>query len=503
MRSKKAIYNIIGSLSLQIITIAYGFIVPKIIIENFGSNVNGLVASITQLLAYITLLESGVGPVVRSILYKPIAKKNKKEIENILKASEKFFRKIAYIFVIYIIFLSLIYPLIVNKDFDYLFTISMIVIISLSTFAEYFFGMTYRLYLKAEQQTYIISIIQILSYIISVIVIITLVKIGTNIQLIKLFSGLIFAMRPVFQNIYVKKKYKINLKNASDDYKIKNKFDGLAQHIAAVVHDNTDITILTIFRSLSEVSIYSIYSLVVKGIKSFLQSFSLGIESSFGDMLAKNEIENLNKRFNMYEVLYLSIATIICTTAMIIITPFVSVYTRGITDANYIRYTFGYLVVISELINAMRDPYITLAYAAGHFKETRNGAWVEAISNILISVLLVMKFGLIGVAIGTIVAMAIRTIEFIYHTNKYVLKRNINKSTAKIIVSIMEVTITIIIVRFIPLLNNISYTSLIINAIIIFALSTLVVCIFNIIFYKKEYKELIEILKNILKRKKA
>ena len=291
MRSKKAIYNIIGSLSLQIITIAYGFIVPKIIIENFGSNVNGLVASITQLLAYITLLESGFGPVVRSILYKPIAKKNKQEIENILKASEKFFRKISYIFIIYIVFLSLIYPLIVNKDFNSLFTISMIAIISISTFAEYFFGMTYRLYLKAEQQTYIISIIQIISYIASVIVILILVKLGANIQLIKLFSGLIFAMRPVFQNIYVKKKYNINLKNASDDYRIKNKFDGLAQHIAAVIHENTDITILTIFRSLSEVSIYSVYSLVVKGIKSFLQSFSLGIESSFGDMLAKNEME--------------------------------------------------------------------------------------------------------------------------------------------------------------------------------------------------------------------
>lgn len=503
MRSKKAIYNIIGSLSLQIITIAYGFIVPKIIIENFGSNVNGLVASITQLLAYITLLESGFGPVVRSILYKPIAKKNKQEIENILKASEKFFRKISYIFIIYIVFLSLIYPLIVNKDFNSLFTISMIAIISISTFAEYFFGMTYRLYLKAEQQTYIISIIQIISYIASVIVILILVKLGANIQLIKLFSGLIFAMRPVFQNIYVKKKYNINLKNASDDYRIKNKFDGLAQHIAAVIHENTDITILTIFRSLSEVSIYSVYSLVVKGIKSFLQSFSLGIESSFGDMLAKNEMENLNKRFNMYEVLYLSIATIICTTAMILITPFVSVYTSGITDANYIRYTFGYLVVISELINAMRDPYITLSYAAGHFKETRKGAWVEAISNILISVILVIKLGLIGVAIGTIVAMAIRTIEFIYHTNKYILKRSINKSATKIIVSIIEVTITIIIAKLIPLLSNTSYINWIINALIVFIVSAMITITINYVFYTKEFKELLEILKNTLKRKKA
>lgn len=59
MRGKIAIKNIYTSLMSQIITIICGFIVPKLIIENFGSSVNGLVNSITQFLAYITLLESG------------------------------------------------------------------------------------------------------------------------------------------------------------------------------------------------------------------------------------------------------------------------------------------------------------------------------------------------------------------------------------------------------------------------------------------------------------
>ena len=76
MRKKKAIYNILSNLLLQIIIVIYGFIVPKVIITSFGSNVNGLISSITQFLAYITLLESGFGPVVKSLLYKPIAKQD-------------------------------------------------------------------------------------------------------------------------------------------------------------------------------------------------------------------------------------------------------------------------------------------------------------------------------------------------------------------------------------------------------------------------------------------
>ncbi len=58
MRSKKAILNIITSLLLQVVVLICGFIVPKLIITNFGSDVNGLISSITQFLAYISLLES-------------------------------------------------------------------------------------------------------------------------------------------------------------------------------------------------------------------------------------------------------------------------------------------------------------------------------------------------------------------------------------------------------------------------------------------------------------
>ena len=82
---------------------------------------------------------------------------------------------------------------------------------------------------------------------------------------------------------------------------IKQKWDGLAQHIAAVIHGNTDITVLTILGSLTEVSVYLVYYLVVKGIKQVIQAFSNGIDASWGDMIAKNEQENLNKKFNLYE----------------------------------------------------------------------------------------------------------------------------------------------------------------------------------------------------------
>ena len=504
MRSKKALLNITSNLLLELIIVLYGFIVPYVIINKFGSSVNGLVSSITQFLAYIALLESGFGPVVKSALYKPIAKNDDNTIANILKTTEKFFRTIAYIFLLYIIVLCFLYPLLVSNDFEWLYTVSLIIIIGISTFAEYFFGMTYRLFLQAEQKTYIISAIRIITYILSIILIIFLAYLGASIQIIKLVSGIIFVFRPLLQNYYVRKKYKINLKSANGEYELKQKWDGLAQHIAAVIHGNTDITVLTIFTSLAEVSVYSVYFLVIKAVKSLIQSLTGGIDATFGDMIAKDEINNLNKRFSMYEVLYNSICTIAFTCTMILIVPFVSIYTKGVNDVNYIRYAFGTLLVISEYIWAIRLPYSSITLAAGHFKETRKGAWIECIINISLSIALVWKFGLIGVTIGTIIAMLVRTFEFIYHANKYVLKRKIWKSIKQVTVIIIETLVILLISSKLSLLDNINYINLLINALVIGMLSSTIVIVINSIVYKKELKGFKNLIKSLfLKSKKT
>lgn len=499
MRSKNAIYNIITNIILQLIIIVYGFIVPKIIIVYFGSSVNGLVSSITQFLGYIALLESGFGPVLKATLYKPIAKKDKTEIEKILASSNDFFRKIARIFIIYILLLVILYPLLVNKEFDFIFTSSLIVIISISTFAEYYFGITYRIYLQAEQKNYIISVFQIVSYILNLVLLLILVKLNASIHIIKLITGIVFIIRPVFQNIYVKRKFDINITKSTEKAVIKQKWDGLAQHIAFVIHSNTDVTLLTIFTSLIEVSVYSVYKLVVNGVRSLAQIFTIGIDSSFGDIIAHNEQENLNKQFQVFEVLCHVLNTVLFSCSFLLIVPFVTVYTKNVTDANYIRLTFGHLIVLSEYIWAIRLPYNTLVSAAGKFKETRKGSWIECLTNIIISLLLIKPLGLIGVVIGTIVAMTIRTIELIIFANKYILNRNLFLSVKNLLIMVVIFAIIILVGNHLFIVNNISFSDFIINSIIILAFSLFISFLFILLFYRKEFKIIFNKLSNVKK----
>ena len=496
MRSKKAFINILASLLLQLVTVICGLIVPRMIIKSFGSNVNGLISSITQFLSYITLLEAGFGPVVKAILYKPIASRNKNEIEKILKASEKFFRTISYIFIIYIIILCFILPMTVSDEFNTIYTLSLVIIISISTFSEYYFGMTYRLYLQAEQKTYVTSSIQIVTTILNTLMVVLLIYLGANIQAVKLCSALIFVARPILQNLYVKRKYNLNLKEADANFNIKQKWDGLSQHIAYVVHNNTDVTILTFFSNTREISVYSVYLMVVQGLKNIVQAFTGGIDETFGDMIAKNEKDNLRRTFKAYELFYFTIITIIFSTALVMILPFISVYTKGVTDVNYYRPAFAYLMVLSEFMWSIRLPYSSISTAAGHFKQTKKGAWVEALTNIILSIILVFKFGIVGVAIGTLVAMTIRTIEFMYHSSKYILGRSFLYSLKRILIIAIEVSLLVIIYEIIPKIVITNYLNWALQSCITVVIALMIVAIINSIVYKDDIKYCIKFIKN-------
>jgi len=500
MKEKRVLFNVVSSITLQILAIICGFIIPKTIIYNYGSNINGLVTSITKFLSYILLMELGFGTVIKSVLYKPIAYKNKEEIKQILKASGKFFKWVAYIFIVYIVVLCFTFPAIVSNDFSAKYTISLIVIMAISIFAEYFFGMTYKLYLQAEQKTYVISVIHVSTLILNVIATVILVKLGTSIHIVKIVTAMIFLARPLLQNVYVKKKYNINLRSVDGNYKISQKWDGIAQHVAYVIHTNADIVILTLFSSISEVSVYYVYSLIVSSIKNVFQGFTNGIDATFGDMIAKNEQEKLNKSFRIYEVLFFSMITILLTSTFFLIVPFVSVYTKGITDANYIRPTFAYIMVISEFIWAIREPYNTIIKVAGHFKQTQKGAWVEAIVNVVISVILVWKYGLVGVAIGTVFAMTIRAIEFVFYTSRHILKRSLKYNCKYLLFIVIEFLIIVLVKQLLPVVEINNYFEWIGQAIQVTAIATATVIIINMFAYKNEIRELNDILKrkNIL-----
>ena len=488
MNKKVTLLNIITSIILQTVLIINGFVIPRIILSYFGSDVNGLVSSITQFLNYITLLEGGVTGVISASLYKPLINNDQEKISSIVNTSNSFFKKIGLIYIIYSIILAIIYPIFINNEYSFNYIFSLTLILSISLLIQYIFSLTYRTLLNADKKVYIVSITQTIITILNIILSFISVKIYPSIHILKLINGLLFIIQPLVFSYFIKKYFKIDKKAKKDNNLIKERWNGFFINLAAFIHFSTDITILTLFSDLTSVSIYSVYSLVTNGLKSIINAVSNAITPTIGQAYAKEDQKELNIKFDLNEYIIFLLVFYMFTIAYLLITPFVMIYTRGVTDANYNQPIFGILLLISEALYLIKFPHLNLAYSANKFKEVTPPAFIEAIINIVVSIILVNKLGLIGVAIGTICGMLYRMIFHIKFTEKLIKGRKQSIFYKKMgIFGITTLIGLIICYLFVPM-SKFNITSWIIHAIIYLVLFGILYFIMSVLFFKKELK---------------
>lgn len=491
-RSLRLKYNTISSLLYQIIALICGFVLPRLIMQTYGSNVNGLVNSITQFLQIISFLELGLGAVVQSALYKPLTDKNSIKISEILRSAEKFFRKIAIILVAYILLLLIIYPPTVKAryGFDWIYTALLLLAIGINLFSQYCFGIVDRLLLTADQHGYIQYTAQSITLIANTAACYILIQLGGSIQMVKMTTSLIYLIRPVFLRYYVNKHYKIDRKIKYKEEPIHQKWNGLTQHIAAVVLDGTDNIVLSVFSTLANVSIYSAYHLVIFGVKTLFLSLTNGMHALIGELWAKQELEQLNHTFDWFEWLLHTGTVFVFGCSGVLILPFVSVYTKGITDADYAQPLFALLITIANAGHCLRLPYNVMILAGGHYKQTQSNYIIAALLNICISIVMVIKFGLIGVAVGTLIAMIYQTVWMARYISKKLNHWPFRNFIKQISADILTVLIAAFASRCIQL-GEINYFAWVIMATKVAVIWIAVVVGVNVLMYRDKMTQLL------------
>lgn len=478
--------NMASGLILQFFTIISGFVVPRIVLSYFGSDVNGLVSSLNQFLGYITLIEGGVTGVITANLYKPLVEKDMERVSSVLVTAKKFYKKIGFIFIAYTIGLALLYPVVFNNKFSYSYVASLTLILSMMLMIQYLYSITLRTLLFADKKGYVVSITQTGIVILNMVLVYLSVKVYPSIHILKLISGSLFILQPLVFSYYIKKNYSISWDAVPNNKLIKERWNGFAINIAAFIHNGTDIAILTIFTDLKMVSIYSVYALVTSGLKQLITSCVSGISHTVGQTYAKGNEEELNLKLDLYEYIIFTLVTGMFTLAALLITPFVLLYTKGVTDAEYYQPIFGVLLILSEAFYIIKFPHLDLSYSANKFKEITFPAYIEAAINITVSVVLVKFFGLTGVTVGTILAMIYRMAFHIRFTKVLIPSRNQWIFYRKLVLFGLVSLISYFTCSNMLPMKNITVISWIVHASEYACIVATLVVIMSLVFFKKE-----------------
>ena len=254
---------------------------------------------------------------------------------------------------------------------------------------------------------------------------------------------------------------------------------------------------------MKEVSVYSVYFMIINGIEKIIVTFSTGLEAAFGNMIAKKEDKLLQRNFGIFEFISFSTTTILFASTTVLIIPFIRIYTQNVIDVDYIRHTFAYLFILGHALYCIRMPYHCVVLAAGHYKQTRNGAFVEAIINVVISIIFTYMFGIIGVAIGSVSAMLFRTIQYMMYLSKHILRKSVGSLIKRIGVCVLNCILILLANSALNLHYTGTYSNWILNAFIVTIVAATIALCTGIVFCSEDMANVVSALKNVVRKKRV
>lgn len=419
-RTEQFVKNTLATGLLQIITMISGFIIPKIMLVYFGSEVNGIVTSITQFIAYLTLLEAGLSGATVFSLYKPIAAGDTDAVNRILVAAKNLYYKTGHLFSCMVILCAAAYPFFIHTGkLDYGELFCLFCILGVNGVLEFYTLAKYRALLTADQKTYVISLASIAQVVLNVAIVAGLSLEGCSIVIVRGAAVLAIFARTYILWRYCRRRYRfLDFSVSPNNEAMKQRWDALYLQILGAIHQGAPILIATFCLSLLDVSVYAIYNLVILGLNSLLGIFMTGLTAGFGDLIAREEKAAFHKAFREFEFLYNITITIIYSTMLFVYRPFIGLYTKG-SDISYLYPIFAFLMTVNGYAYNIKNPFGMLVISAGKYKETRVPTSIQGAIELVGGIVLSLLWGLNGLVIGSILSNLYRDIEFLFFSPKH------------------------------------------------------------------------------------
>lgn len=484
--------NLISSLVYQVVLISLSFLLPRLYLENFGSEVNGVLQAIKQIFTYMWILEAGVGLATTQALYKRIGEKDYKNASSVLAATNAYYIKTGIIYLLIVLVIAVVYAYFIPTSIDSNILFFIVILNAVPGLFSYFVQAKYRILMEVDGRKYVLNnsetIVQLASNAGKILVLL----LTDSLILIQLVYCVIALIQLVYLYFYAKRRYKwLDLKAEPDFEAISQKNSVLVHQLSGMVFNNTDVILISVLCDFKSVSIYAIYNIFFSQMQNFITSIVSSFTFALGQMFHTDR-ERFDKLYNAYETFYIMATFIIYTLMAVFLLPLIQIYTSGINDAEYTNAFLVLLFVIMNLLANGKLPATGIIEYSGHFEKTRSHSVWEMVINLTVSVIAIMYMGICGAILGTIVALIYRSIVTIYYSNRKVIKRS-QMCTYKIMITNGAVFAVIMAVFFVDAFSNISFLRLVLNGIIHSVWIAALYLIVNFIFNKDAFKAIFEL----------
>ena len=484
--------NLISSLVYQVVLISLSFLLPRLYLENFGSEVNGVLSTIKQIFTYMCLLEAGVGLATTQALYKRIGEKDFKSASEVLSATNVYYIKTGIIYLAIVLVIAVVYAWVIPTSINSFVLFFMVILTAIPALFSYFVQAKYRILMEVDGRKYVLNNAETILQLASNVGKILVLLLTDSLILIQLVYCIIALVQLAFLYFYAKRRYKwLDLKAKPDFEAISQKNSVLVHQLSGMVFNNTDVILISLLCDFKAVSIYAIYNIFFSQVQTFITSVVSSFTFALGQMFHTDR-EKFDKLYNSYETFYIMATFIIYTLMAVFLLPLIQIYTSGINDAEYTNVTLVLLFAVMNLIANAKMPANGIIEYSGDFEKTRSYAIWEMAINITVTIGAILYMGICGAILGTIAALLYRGIVTIHFSNKKVLARS-QMCTYKIVICNGLVFMAVMAIFFVDSFSNAPFLSLLLSGVIHSIWIVALYLVANFIFNKEAFKTIFEL----------
>lgn len=414
MRIRNALKNSFFGVLGQVVLIAVGFFCQRTMNLLLGAELVGMNGVISNIISILSVSELGIATAVVYNLYAAISRQNQEEITGLMNL----YRKAYMIFAAVILALGLLMmPFVhlflkeVSFSPEYIRLIFFLWL--LRTVLSYLLSYK-RSVLIADQKEYLVSITTLIVNVVNYSAVILILECTGNYVLALGVNIVVEAISNLWLAAYVDRKYPflVSMRHRPLDRDIVGKVMENIKNIFVMrlfskLLLSTDKLITSSLISTIIAGLYSNYCLVTQSLLNVMVALAGALKPTLGHLFLEQDGEKNVRVLRQITYLFFVITSTSCVCIFCLITPFVR--DLWLNEEYLMEMSFVAAFVMQFFFTSMGLPLEAVMGVTGLFHRERNIAILTAAVNLAVSLLLVGKLGVAGVAIGTTAAYLVQT----------------------------------------------------------------------------------------------
>ncbi len=413
MRTRKAVVNIsIGMVGLLITTVA-GFIGSSAFARNLGVEISGLNNVLTNIIAFLSVTELGIAGAINYNLYKPVHERDFETISKIMAFYRKCYAVIgAVILTVSLVLAFFVHYFLKDSTLSREYVSTAFLLCAANTVLSYYLAYNRNL-LYVFQEGYIANIVDMCCRVVSTTIQVVSLILFKNFHLYLAINLCTTVVSNVIITLITRSRYsqvKTNKKTKDKalQHKVLNDVKSLAViQIGSAMTNYTSSVIISKLIGILIAGMYAYYSNLITMLTNIIGMVFSNLGASIGNLLAEGQKDNERKVFRILTHFSFMVALIVASGLGNAIQPFIELWVGA-------EFLLDYKVVVVLALNffimVQRQLVAYFLRSGGHHAHMIKPMIIEAVINISASILLGMRFGLIGIFLGVAISSLMGTI---------------------------------------------------------------------------------------------